>query len=307
MREKIEIFEVGPRDGFQSVKVDCILIPTEEKIKVIDNIVDAGVKHIEFTSFVSPKAIPQLADSVEVTKYVLGKYPNIDLFALVPNLKGAKIGYELGLNKVCYVVSLSSSHNKANINRTHEQSLEAYKEIRENYPDLEIIVDLATSFGCPFEGKYNDTEKIINFLEDYVKAGMKVCCLCDTIGIADPMQVKNVINSIKENYPDLELMVHFHDTRGLGMVNTLTAVNLGITKVQSTLGGLGGCPFAPGASGNLSTEDLVWMLNEMGYDTGVSFPKILKAAKKQIAMIPGQYSGHQININANFNGLNLNK
>ena len=307
MKEKIEIFEVGPRDGFQSVKVDCILIPTEEKIKVIDNIVDAGVKHIEFTSFVSPKAIPQLADSVEVTKYVLGKYPNIDLFALVPNLKGAKIGYELGLNKVCYVVSLSSSHNKANINRTHEQSLEAYKEIRENYPDLEIIVDLATSFGCPFEGKYNDTEKIINFLEDYVKAGMKVCCLCDTIGIADPMQVKNVINSIKENYPDLELMVHFHDTRGLGMVNTLTAVNLGITKVQSTLGGLGGCPFAPGASGNLSTEDLVWMLNEMGYDTGVSFPKILKAAKKQIAMIPGQYSGHQININANFNGLNLNK
>ena len=307
MKEKIGIFEVGPRDGFQSVKVDCILIPTEEKIKVIDNIVDAGVKHIEFTSFVSPKAIPQLADSVEVTKYVLGKYPNIDLFALVPNLKGAKIGYELGLNKVCYVVSLSSSHNKANINRTHEQSLEAYKEIRENYPDLEIIVDLATSFGCPFEGKYNDTEKIINFLEDYVKAGMKVCCLCDTIGIADPMQVKNVINSIKENYPDLELMVHFHDTRGLGMVNTLTAVNLGITKVQSTLGGLGGCPFAPGASGNLSTEDLVWMLNEMGYDTGVSFPKILKAAKKQIAMIPGQYSGHQININANFNGLNLNK
>jgi len=307
MKEKIEIFEVGPRDGFQSVKVDCILIPTEEKIKVIDNIVDAGVKHIEFTSFVSPKAIPQLADSVEVTKYVLGKYPNIDLFALVPNLKGAKIGYELGLNKVCYVVSLSSSHNKANINRTHEQSLEAYKEIRENYPDLEIIVDLATSFGCPFEGKYNDTEKIINFLEDYVKAGMKVCCLCDTIGIADPMQVKNVINSIKKNYPDLELMVHFHDTRGLGMINTLTAVNLGITKVQSTLGGLGGCPFAPGASGNLSTEDLVWMLNEMGYDTGVSFPKILKAAKKQIAMIPGQYSGHQININANFNGLNLNK
>ena len=307
MREKIEIFEVGPRDGFQSVKVDCILIPTEEKLKVIDNIIAAGIKHIEFSSFVSPKAIPQLADSVEVTKYVLEKYPNIDLFALVPNLKGARTAYELGLNKVCYVVSLSASHNKANINRTHEQSLDAYKEIRENYPDLEIIVDLATSFGCPFEGKYNDTQKIINFLGDYVKAGMKACCLCDTIGIADPMQVKNVINSIKENYPNLELMVHFHDTRGLGMINTLTAINLGITKVQSTLGGLGGCPFAPGASGNLSTEDLVWMLNEMRYDTGVSFFKILKAAKEQAAMIPGQYSGHQININANFIGLNLDK
>ena len=294
MGEKIEIFEVGPRDGFQSVKVDCILISTEEKLKVIDNIIAAGIKHIEFSSFVSPKAIPQLADSVEVTKYVLEKYPN-------------KTAYELGLNKVCYVVSLSASHNKANINRTHEQSLDAYKEIRENYPDLEIIVDLATSFGCPFEGKYNDTQKIISFLGDYVKAGMKVCCLCDTIGIADPMQVKNVISSIKEIYPNLELMVHFHDTRGLGMINTLTAINLGITKVQSTLGGLGGCPFAPGASGNLSTEDLVWMLSEMRYDTGVSFFKILKAAKEQVAIIPGQYSGHQININANFIGLNLDK
>lgn len=300
MKEKIEIYEVGPRDGFQSVKVDCVLIPTEEKLKVIDNIVLAGIKHIEFTSFVSPKAIPQLADSVEVTKYVLDKYPNIDLFALVPNLRGAKTAYDLGLNKVCYVVSLSSSHNKANINRTHEQSLEAYKEIRNNYPDLEIIVDLATAFGCPFEGKYKDPQKIINFIGDYVKEGMKVCCLCDTIGIADPMQVKNIISKIKTQYPNLELMVHFHDTRGLGMVNTLTAINLGVVKVQSTLGGLGGCPFAPGASGNLSTEDLVWMLNEMGYDTEVSFPQILKAAKEQVAVIPGQYSGHQININTNF-------
>ena len=121
------------------------------------------------------------------------------------------------------------------------------------------------------------------------------------------MQVKNVISKIKIEYPNLELMVHFHDTRGLGMINTLTAINLGITKIQSTLGGLGGCPFAPGASGNLSTEDLVWMLNEMEYDTGVSFTKILKAAKEQVSMIPGQYSGHQININANFTGLNLNK
>ena len=194
------------------------------------------------------------------------------------------------------MVSLSKSHNKANINRTHEQSLEAYKEIRRELPDLDIIVDLATAFGCPFEGKYEEPEQAVAFLKDYVDAGMKTCCLCDTIGIADPAQVRRLISAIQAAYPELELMVHFHDTRGLGMVNTLTAIGMGLTKVQSALGGLGGCPFAPGASGNLSTEDLVWMLNEMGYDTGISFSKLLAAAKQQSAAVPGQYSGHHICI-----------
>lgn len=152
---KIEVVEVGPRDGFQSVKC-APPIATELKLDVIDQLVSAGVKHMEYTSFVSPKAIPQLADSKAVTEAVLKKYPGLDLFALVPNLRGAQNAYELGLRKVCYVVSLSKSHNKANINRTHEQSLEAYKEIRSAYPDLNIVVDLATTFGCPFEGKYDD-------------------------------------------------------------------------------------------------------------------------------------------------------
>lgn len=155
MSKQIEVIEVGPRDGFQSVKCTPP-IPTEIKLDVIDRLVAAGVKHIEYTSFVSPKAIPQLADAKAVTEVVLKKYPDLDLFALVPNLRGAQNAYELGLRKVCYVVSLSTSHNKANINRTHEQSLEAYKEIRAAYPDMNIVVDLATTFGCPFEGKYND-------------------------------------------------------------------------------------------------------------------------------------------------------
>ena len=125
---------------------------------------------------------------------------------------------------------------------------------------------------------------------------MKTCCLCDTIGIADPAQVRAVISAVKEAYPDLDLMVHFHDTRGLGMANTLAAMEMGVTKVQAALGGLGGCPFAPGASGNLSTEDVVWALNEMGYDTGISFSKLLAAAKAQVQAIPGTYSGHHINV-----------
>ena len=294
MSKKINICEVGPRDGFQSIK--CAIIPTEQKIEVIDRLIEAGVKHMEFTSFVSPKAIPQMADAADVTRAVLEKHPDIDLFALVPNLRGASNAYELGLRKVCYVVSLSTSHNKANINRTHEQSLDAFKEIRATYPDLDIIVDLATTFGCPFEGKYEDPAKVVTFLKDYVDAGMKTVCLCDTIGIADPAQVKAVIEAVRAAYPVLEVAVHFHDTRGLGMVNTLAAIEAGVTEIQATLGGLGGCPFAPGASGNLATEDAVWMLNEMGCDTGISFSRILAAAKFEKEIIEGNYSGHHINI-----------
>ena len=290
---KIEVVEVGPRDGFQSVRC-AAPIASELKLEVIDKLIAAGVKHMEYTSFVSPKAIPQLADAQTVTEAVMKKYPGLDLFALVPNLRGAQNAYELGLRKVCYVVSLSKSHNKANINRTHEQSLEAYQEIRAAYPDLEVVVDLATTFGCPFEGKYNDSQAVVNFLKDYADAGMTTCCLCDTIGIADPAQVKSVIGELKASYPNLQLQVHFHDTRGLGMVNTMAAIESGVTEVQSALGGLGGCPFAPGASGNLSTEDMVWMLNEMGFKTGVSFSKVLEAAKFQAIHIPGNYSGHHI-------------
>ena len=154
-KKKINIVEVGPRDGFQSVKGD--FIPTELKKEIIDLLIDAGVKHLEYSSFVSPKAIPQLADAADVTECVLKKYPDIDLLALVPNMRGATNAYNLGLRKVCNVVSFSASHNKANINRTHEESLNAYREIRETYPDLDVVLDLATTFGCPLRGKQEST------------------------------------------------------------------------------------------------------------------------------------------------------
>lgn len=290
--KNVTIVEVGPRDGFQSVS--CMQIPTEEKIAIIDRLAEAGVQHMEITSFVSPKSIPQMADAAAVAEYALKKYPDRDYFALVPNLRGAANAYALGLRKLCYVVSLSTSHNRANINRTHEQSLSAYSEIRESYPDLQLDVDLATTFGCPFEGKYTDPREPAAFLRPYWEAGMRSVTLCDTIGIADPAQVRRVLCAVKEAYPELAVQVHFHDTRGLGMVNTLTALELGVDGVQTALGGLGGCPFAPGASGNLSTEDTVWMLNEMGYDTGIRFAPLLAAAKAQKEAIPGNYSGHHI-------------
>lgn len=296
MDRQVKFIEVGPRDGFQSVKGD--MIPTALKLEIMERLLAAGVAHMEFTSFVSPKAIPQLADSAEVTQALLERHPGADLFALVPNLRGAQRAYELGLRKVCYVVSLSASHNKANINRTHEQSLAAYQEIRGSCPDLEVVLDLATAFGCPFEGKYREPGPAVDFLRDYVEAGVKTCCLCDTIGIADPGQVRGLLDALKAAYPALSLEVHFHDTRGLGVLNTCAALETGVSGVQAALGGLGGCPFAPGASGNTASEDLIYLLDQLGVETGIDFAQMLAAAKYQRERVPGSYSGHHININA---------
>ncbi len=289
----IDIYEVGPRDGFQNLKN---FIPTERKLDIIDSLVNAGVRHIQATSFVSSKAIPQMRDAAEVAERCLIRYPEVEFFALIPNLYGAAVAQRIGVRTVSYVVSLSESHNLANINRTHQQSFADLCEILEKYPELHICMDLATTFGCPFEGKKNE-EEVLAFLAPYVDAGIREVNLCDTIGIANPRQVREVIRAVREAYPDLMLQVHIHDTRNMGVVNTLAAVECGINRIQSTLGGLGGCPFAPGASGNLATEDMVYMLNEMGYETGISFEALLAASKAQRQWIPdGVFSGHHMNI-----------
>lgn len=286
---KVEVYEVGPRDGFQNIKE---YIPLETKAKVIDGLVDAGVKHIQMTSFVSPKAIPQMKDAKELAAICIKKHPETDFFALVPNLRGAQGAVDVGLKWVSYVVSLSESHNQANIRRTHDESFAALQQIQEAYPDLDVCLDLATTFGCPFEGKKTE-EHVIPFIKPYVESGIKTVNLCDTIGVANPAQVRKIVKAVKAEYPSLDLQIHIHDTRNMGMVNTLAAVELGVNKVQSTLGGLGGCPYAPGASGNLATEDLVFMLTEMGYDMNIDLSKMVELARYQKEAIPtGQFSGH---------------
>ena len=292
MNKKVEIVEVGPRDGFQNIDE---YIPVDQKLKVIEDLIGAGIKHMQHTSFVSPKAIPQLRDATEITKILVEKYPGFDFSPLVPNLYGARVAYELGLKKVSYVLSLSKSHNKANINRTHEESFEELKKIMDSYPDLNICVDVATTFGCPFEGKYS-TEVVVDFIRQLVDMGVKEMTLADTIGVANPRQVREIVSAVIKEFPDVEFQAHIHDTRNMGMVNTLAAIESGITKVQSTLGGLGGCPFAPGASGNTATEDLVHMLNEMGYDTGIDNEKLLEVSRYQKTIIDGNFSGHLVNI-----------
>lgn len=290
----VQVVEVGPRDGLQNLKE---YLPTERKLALIDGLIQAGVTHMQITSFVSPKAIPQMQDAKEVARICLERYPQVDLFALVPNLRGAQTAYRLGMKKVANVISLSESHNKANINRTRTQSLEELARIRESLPELEVCVDVATAFGCPFEGRPTQ-QALLDFLGQVHLLGIREFCLCDTIGVADPAQVRSALTAVKAAFPDSTFQVHIHDTRNMGIVNTLAAIECGADGVQSTLGGLGGCPFAPGASGNTATEDLVYMLHLMGYETGIDFPKLLALAKKFYNDVPGNYSGHHIHINS---------
>ncbi len=292
MQKKINILEVGPRDGFQNLKQ---LLTKEQKLEIIDGLVAAGVKELEITSFVSPKAIPQMADAKEVATYCTEKYKDVKLYALAPNLRGAQGAWESGVRNISFVVSLSESHNKANINRTHDESLAELAKIIEAYPEMNICVGLATVFGCPFEG-IPTMQSAIDFGKRLYEMGIRSINLADTIGIAVPSQIREVVSAYKTEFPDMEIQIHIHDTRNMGMVNTLAAIECGVNTVQSTLGGLGGCPFAPGASGNTATEDLVYMLNRMGYETGIDFDKLLELAKYQRSTIDGIYSGHHINI-----------
>ena len=295
MANKINVLECGPRDGWQNLKQ---MLTFEQKLDLIDRLFDAGVTQMEVTSFVSPKAIPQMADAADLAKACIEKYPNAVLYALAPNFRGVENAFNAGIRNISYVISVSESHNKANIRRTHEESLEELQKIMDTYPQMNICVALATSFGCPFEG-IPPIQKVVDFTKRVYDMGIRSICLADTIGIADPRQVRDTIHAVTEVMPDCEFQIHIHDTRGMGQANTLAAIECGIKTVQSTLGGLGGCPFAPGASGNTATEDMVYMFQRMGYDTGIDFDKLLALSKYQHAHVDGIYSGHQLHVQTN--------
>lgn len=292
--KKIRITEVGPRDGFQSLASGSI--QTDVKLKIIEGLIAAGVQSIELTSFVSPKASPNMFDAEIITRTVLGQHDDLDLFAMVPNMRGLDSACSAGLKKVCYIVSLSEKHNMSNVNKTREQSFAVYCEMREKHPDMKIDLDVATAFGCPFDGKNKNIASLIEFLSRYVEAGVEECCLCDTVGLADPRQIEGFISEIRKAYPELKLSVHLHDTRGLGMVNAFAAIRAGVTDIQTSLGGLGGIPCSQNASGNLASEDLVWALHECGFETGIDCEKLVRLAREQAEMLRGNYTGHQIKI-----------
>lgn len=294
MEQKTHVLidEVGPRDGFQNV---AEFIPTERKIALARALLDAGVSMMNLTSFVSPRAVPQMADAAAVAAEILPAYPHVRFNALIPNLKGAELAVRAGFRELVNVMSVSESHNQSNIRRTREESLQGVAAIRDAFPDVHLIVGLATAFGCPFEGEV-PLEKLMELVARLDDMGIRSVQLADTIGVAYPTQVARCIDTIRREYPNMEIGIHIHDTRNMGIVNTYVAVIHGADYVDAAVGGLGGCPFAPGASGNTSTEDLVYMLQKCGYDTGIDFERILAAAREAKTAVDGVFSGHQIMI-----------
>lgn len=231
--KKVELVEIGPRDGFQSIKE---FIPTELKKEIIDRLVAAGCTTVQVTSFVHPKAIPQMQDAKEVAQYVLEKYPALRAYALVPNLRGAQNAYEAGLREISYVISVSPGHNMANVRRTLDESFAELGTILATYPDMKVVLDAATTFGCPFDGEVT-LQQVMDYVEKAYALGIRDIDLCDTIGVATPVQVENTILALREKFPDITFGVHIHDTRNMGMACSLVALQCGLTRVSTTVGG----------------------------------------------------------------------
>lgn len=287
--KEVKVVEVGPRDGFQNIKTP---IATGTKIEIIEAMIAAGIRTMEVTSFVHPKAIPQMADAAEVACSVVDKHGgNFRAIALVPNLTGAKKAYECGIHEVTYVISASAKHNLANINRTREQSLAELKIIAQGIPGLKVRLDVATAFGCPFLGKVAD-ELVLSLIESALECNIEEVILCDTIGVANPLQVFRLVQKTRAAFAKTSLGVHLHDTRGMGLANTLAGLEAGVTIFETSIGGLGGCPFAPGAAGNTPTEDMVNMFHAMGIDTGVDLGKYLEPVKVLKEQIQQSLTGH---------------
>nr|WP_320145287.1 hydroxymethylglutaryl-CoA lyase [uncultured Anaeromusa sp.] len=271
----VEVIEVCPRDGFQNIKE---AIPTATKIEIIDRLVECGFGVIEATSFVHPKAIPQMADAAEVLQSVKKKHGDrVQFVALAPNLFGAKKAIENGADGITYVTSASEDHNVANTKQTVAQSVAALEEVCKIKGSAKVRLAVATSFDCPFAGKV-PTEKVVSLVEAALNAGTDEIVLADTIGTATPLQVEELLTALTLKYPKFPFVLHIHDTDGMGLANVITAMNLGITRFETAAFGLGGCPFAPGAAGNIATEDLVHMLHKMDIATGLQYNKIVETA-----------------------------
>ena len=284
----VEITEVGPRDGFQNLKD---WIPTEEKLAVIEQLIAAGFTRVELTSFVHPKAVPQMADAAEILSTIKTKYAGqVQCIALVPNLFGAKRAIELGADEITFVISASEAHNVANTKQTVEQSLAAFEEVCKIKGNTIVRLSVATAFTCPFAGNV-PPENVIRIIETGLKAGANEIMLADTIGTANPLQVEALLQLLMPTYGK-DFVLHIHDTHGMGLANVLTCLQMGITRFETSVGGLGGCPFAPGAAGNIATEDLANMLQGIGIETGINLEQLIAVASAVRKFSPAPLSGH---------------
>ena len=273
--KKVHIREVGPRDGLQN---ESSFIQTKDKIEWINLLSDTGLKYIEVTSFVNPSWIPSLSDAESVAKQI-SKSPEVTYAALVPNMKGLNRAIENGIDEISVFISASETHNKKNINKTiSETEIVLSEVVKESLSNQKTVRGyISTVFGCPYEGNV-EIDQITRLADSLFEMGINELSLGDTIGIATPLQVKYVLETFLKRYPSESIAMHFHNTRGTALANVLASLEMGISKFDSSLGGLGGCPYAPGASGNLATDDLNYMLTNMGIQTNIDSDKLNTAA-----------------------------
>jgi isopropylmalate/homocitrate/citramalate synthase len=273
--DTVKLIEVGPRDGLQNEKVT---IPTQVKIDYITALSDAGLRVIEAGAFVSPKWVPQMADTADVYREI-PKDPGVEYPVLVPNMRGLERAIEVGVKSIAIFTASSETFNKRNINMSIDESFENYAPVvaRAREEGIRVRGYVSTAFGCPYEGEV-PPEKVLEVSARLLDLGCYEVSVGDTIGVGTPMQVQGVIGILLQVIPASKLAMHFHDTRGTALANTLAALEMGIATFDASSGGLGGCPYAPGASGNLATEDLVYMLDSMAIETGVDLKRLVQAS-----------------------------
>jgi len=288
MPTRIFFNEVVTRDGFQN---EPAFVETADKVALIDELSQCGFAKIEVTAFVSPKAIPMLRDAEEVMGRITRRAA-VQYTALVPNVRGAERALEARADELNLVMSVSQTHNLANLRMTREKSFAAIKEVvTQVNGQVPINVSLSTAFGCPMQGQI-ELNEVMDWARRFADLGVRGLTLCDTTGMANPRQVRLLADAVVSSLGRLELTMHFHNTRGMGLANVLAAVESGITSFDGSLGGLGGCPYAPGASGNICTEDTIHMLQTMGLETGVDLERLIHLARALPGLVghptPGQ-------------------
>ena len=298
---RLFINEVATRDGFQ---MESRFIPTDDKVALIDRLSTLGYAKIEVTSFTSAKAIPALRDGEEVMQRI-ARRPGVAYTALMPNVRGAERALESRIDEFNIVMSVSETHNLSNLRMTREQSFAQLADVITLAKQARVPVNVSLScvFGCPMEGDV-PLATVLGWIDRFAALGVQGITLCDTTGMAHPTQVQAVCEAVRARHPALEWTAHFHNTRGMGLANTIAAVEAGIHRLDMSLGGIGGCPYAPGATGNVATEDVVHMLQCMGYDTGMDLDGLIGAAAELEALVqhelPSQVSraGHRLTRHA---------
>ena len=275
--DKVTLIEVGPRDGFQFEKK---IIPTNLKVEIISGLVDAGLKDIQVTSFVHPDVVPQMADAEDLLKR-LPKRKDVRYSALVLNEKGVERAHLSGLQHIEISISASDTHSRKNAGMPFEKAVETGKEmirLAQEYK-MEIRAGIQCAFGCVYEGRIPE-ERVLKIAADFLKTGIQTLAISDTTGMADPRLIKNLIKKLMPEVGNKSVVLHLHDTRGLGLVNVMAAMECGVTRFDTALAGMGGCPFVSGAAGNIATEDTAWLMKSLNIETGVDISKVAKCSQK---------------------------